>query len=133
MGTIMNQCIDDNLTDLHLISLLQEGVKISVRQGRIVHEQPKGENVVTNVASSLKRWFFNDNRKSGINEMYSIVKQAIQIIAEGEKSSYYHKKYIEILPKVIEGINNYKITYKEDAYITSRCNVIIDGINSVSK
>jgi hypothetical protein len=129
----MNKCIDDNLTDLHLISLLQEGVKISVRQGRIVHEQPKGENVVTNVASSFKRWFFNDNRKSGINEMYSIVKQAIEIIAEGEKGSYYHKKYIEILPKVIDGINNYKLTYKEDAYITSRCNVIIDGINSVSK
>ena len=129
----MNKCIDDNLTDLHLISLLQEGVKISVRQGRIVHEQPKGENVMANVTGSFKRWFFNDNRKSGVNEIYSIVKQAIQIISEGEKDSYYHKKYIEILPKVIDGINNYKLTYKEDAYITSRCNVIIDGINSVSR
>tara|TARA_R110000851_G_scaffold317746_2_gene481322 strand:- start:447 stop:848 length:402 start_codon:yes stop_codon:yes gene_type:complete len=133
----MNKCIDDNLTDLNLISLLAEGVKISVRQGRIVHEQAKGENIVTNVASSFKRWFFNDNRKSGVNEMYAIVKQAIQILDADEKAlkknSFYYNKYIEILPKVIDGIDNYKLTYKEDAYITSRCNVIIDGINSVPK
>ena len=38
---------------------------------------------------------------------------------------------MEILPRVIEGIANFKLTYKDDAFITSRCNVIIDGINSI--
>ena len=129
----MDKCIDDNLTDLNLISLLPEGVKISVRNGRIVHEHPKGENVVTNVAGSFKRWFFNDNRKSGVSELYNIVKQALQLINDKvvTESSYYYTKYMEIFPKVIEGIRNYQMTYKDDAYITSRCNVIIDGINSV--
>ena len=38
---------------------------------------------------------------------------------------------MEILPRVIDGINNFKLTYRDDAFITSRCNVIIDGINSI--
>ena len=68
-----------------------------------------------------------------IDELYNIVKQALQLINDKvvTESSYYYTKYMEIFPKVIEGIRNYQMTYKDDAYITSRCNVIIDGINSV--
>ena len=128
----MNKCVDDNLTDLNLVSLLTEGVKISVRNGRIFHELPKGENIVHNVMNSTKRWFHNDNRKSGVQELYAIVKQSLVLIKENlEKNSYYYNKYVEIFPKVIAGIENYKRTYQDDAYIMSRCAVIIDAINSV--
>ena len=128
----MNKCVDDNLTDLNLISLLTEGVKISVRNGRIFHELPKGENIVHNVMNSTKRWFHNDNRKSGVQELYAIIKQSLVLIKENlEKNSYYYNKYVEIFPKVIAGIENYKRTYQDDSYITSRCTVIIDAINSV--
>jgi len=127
----MDKCIDDNLTDLHIISLLPEGVKISVRNGKIIHEQPKGENIVHNAMGSVKRWFFNDNRKSGIHELYAIIKQALSIIEELDKKSYYYIKYVDLLPKVIDGIKNYNSTYRDDSFIASRCNVIIDGINSI--
>jgi hypothetical protein len=130
----MNKCVDDNLTDLNLVSLLTEGVKISVRNGRIFHELPKGENILHNVLNSTKRWFHNDNRKSGVQELYAIVKQSLVLIKENlETNSYYYKKYMEIFPKVIAGIENYKRTYQDDAYITSRCTVIIDAINSVQE
>jgi hypothetical protein len=130
----MNKCVDDNLTDLNLVSLLTEGVQISVRNGRIFHELPKGENIIHNVMNSTKRWFHNDNRKSGVQELYAIVKQSLVLIKENlEKNSYYYKKYMEIFPRVIAGIENYKRTYQDDSYITSRCTVIIDAINSVQE
>ena len=72
----MDKCIDDNLTDLHIISLIKEGVKIYVRNGRIAHQQPKGENVLQNMWGSTKRWFYNDNRRSGVDEIYNIVNPA---------------------------------------------------------
>lgn len=82
--------------------------------------------------NSTKRWFHNDNRKSGVQELYAIVKQSLVLIKENlEKNSYYYNKYVEIFPKVIAGIENYKRTYQDDAYIMSRCTVIIDAINSV--
>jgi hypothetical protein len=129
----MDKCIDDNLTDLHIISLIKEGVKIYVRNGRIAHQQPKGENVLQNMWGSTKRWFYNDNRRSGVDEIYNIVKQGIKIVQGLESDKFYCKKYIELLPKVIEGINNYKKTYSEDSYMQSRCNVIINGIQSIKK
>lgn len=130
----MDRCIDDNLTDLNVISLLPVGVKLSVRSGKILHEKPKGENIVTNFIGSAKRWFFNDNRNSGVAEIYTVVKQAIKILSETLTSdSFYRRKYMELLPKVKEGIENYKITYEDDSFIISKCNVIINGINSVLK
>ena len=128
----MNKCIDDNLTDLNIISLLTEGVKLSVRNGRISHELPKGENIVANAAGSAKRWFFNDNRRSGVGEVYSVIKQTLVIMKDMlVPGAFYYNKYVDILPRVIEGIENYKTTYKDDTFITSRCNVIVDAIHSV--
>ena len=130
----MNKCVDDNLTDLNLLSLLTEGVKISVRNGRIFHELPRGENIIHNMGNSAKRWFYNDNRKSGVQEIYFIIKQSIGLMKDDlETNSYYYKKYMEVFPRVIAGIENYKRTYQGDAYITSRCTVIIDAINSMSE
>ena len=77
--------------------------------------------------------FYNDNRRSGVDEIYNIVKQGIKIVQGLESDKFYCKKYIELLPKVIEGINNYKKTYSDDSYMQSRCNVIINGIQSIKK
>ena len=130
----MDRCIDDNLTDLNVISLLPVGVKLSVRSGKILHEKPKGENVVTNFIGSAKRWFYNDNRNSGVMEIYTVVKQSIKILTETlSDESFYRRRYMELLPKVKDGIDNYKITYEDDSFIISKCNVIINGINSVLK
>jgi hypothetical protein len=123
--------IDDNLTDLYLLSMLPEGVKVSIRNGRIVHEKPKsGEGVMSFVASSfnsLRRWYNNDNRVSGTNEIYNVIQTSFKILEENvdEKLTL---RYKTILPKVIEGIENFMRTYKDDAYIVSRCNIIIDNI-----
>ena len=51
--------IDDNLSDLYVISLLPVDVKISIRNGRIIHEKPKGGegfmSTVSNAMHSMKR------------------------------------------------------------------------------
>ena len=123
--------IDDNLTDLYLLSMLPEGVKVSIRNGRIVHEKPKsGEGVMSFVASSfnsLRRWYNNDNRVSGTNEIYNVIQTSFKILEENVDDKLT-QRYKTILPKVIEGIENFMRTYKDDAYIVSRCNIIIDNI-----
>ena len=123
--------IDDNLTDLYLLSMLPEGVKVSIRNGRIVHEKPKsGEGVMSFVASSfnsLRRWYNNDNRVSGTNEIYNVIHTSFKILEENVDDKLT-QRYRTILPKVIEGIENFMRTYKDDAYIVSRCNIIIDNI-----
>lgn len=122
--------IDDNLTDLYLLSLLPEGVKVSIRNGRIVHERPKsGEGVMSFVASSfnsLRRWYNNDNRMSGINEIYNVIHTSFRILEENTDDKL-SQRYKDLFPKVIEGIENFMRTYKDDAYIVSRCNIIIDN------
>ena len=123
--------IDDNLTDLYLLSMLPEGVKISMRNGRIVHEKPKsGEGVMSFVASSfnsLRRWYNNDNRVSGTNEIYNVVQTTFRILEE-TVDDRLKERYKILFPKVIEGIENYMRTYKDDAYIVSRCNIITDNM-----
>tara|TARA_R110002074_G_C12524382_1_gene664441 strand:+ start:1829 stop:2224 length:396 start_codon:yes stop_codon:yes gene_type:complete len=122
--------VDDNLTDLYLLSMLPEGVKVSIRNGRIVHERPKsGEGVMSFVASSfnsLRRWYNNDNRMSGINEIYTVVHTSFKILDETSDDKLI-QRYKVLFPKVIEGIENFMRTYKDDAYIVSRCNIIIDN------
>jgi len=125
--------IDDNLTDLYMLSMLPEGVKLSIRNGRIVHEKPKsGEGVMSFVShsfNSLRRWYNNDNRVTAMNEIYSIVQTAIKIMDESHDEKIL-ERYSEILPKVIQGIDNYSRTYKDDAFIVSRCMIIIDNIKT---
>ena len=120
----MDKYIDDNLTDLNILALLPEGVKISVRSGRIVHDD------VNNAFNSFKRWIYNDNRKSGIQYIYNIVSDSLQILTETDNPAY-KQIYLDILPNVIKGIENYKRTYMPDAFICSRCAVIVHNIETV--
>lgn len=129
----MDKYIDDNLTDLNILALLPEGVKISVRSGRIVHETIKDGNFLAGAINSVKRWVFNDNRKSGVQEIYTIVELAVKILRALEVGGVYHEMYMDILPKVATGIENYKRTYKDDAFVASRCNIIIRNIKALVK
>lgn len=125
--------VDDNLTDLYLLSMLPEGVKLSLRNGRIVHEKPKsGEGVMSFVSqsfNSLRRWYNNDNRVTAMNEIYDIINTASTIMDESIDDDIM-KRYTTLLPKVMQGIENYSRTYKDDAFIVSRCMIIIDNIKS---
>jgi len=125
--------VDDNLTDLYLLSMLPEGVKLSIRNGRIVHEKPKsGEGVMSFVSqsfNSLRRWYNNDNRITAMNEIYGIIQTAIKIMEESQDEKIL-ERYSTILPRVIQGIENYSRTYKDDAFIVSRCMIIVDNIKS---
>jgi hypothetical protein len=128
--------IDDNLADLYVISLLPEGVKISIKNGRIIHEKPKGGDgfmsSVSNIMHGMKRWMNSDNRTSGINEIYTIVQRSFMNVNEllEEKYQSYLTRYDRLYPDVVTGIENYKRTYSDDAYIVSRCNVIIGNIQT---
>lgn len=125
--------IDDNLTDLHILSLLPEGVKVSVRHGRLVHEKPKtGEGVMAVLSysmHSLRRWYNNDSRVSGMNEIFSIVQNSLKIIEDADE--HYITQYMKVFPRVVDGIQNYRRTYKDDAFITSRCSLLIERIHYV--
>lgn len=127
--------IDDNLSDLGVISLLQEGVKISLRNGRIIHEKPRGgEGFMSSLSSamtSMKRWINNDNRTSGMNEINRVIQQSFVILQETNES--YRKMYNDLYPKVIIGLENYRRTYADDPYIISRCNILINNLQTYSQ
>ena len=125
----MNKTIDDNLTDLSILASLPEGVKISVRSGRIVLERPKGTNIVQDALGSLKRWIYSDNRKSGIDEIYNIVTKSIELVNSLEEGDHNKAMYKKIFPGVIKGIENYKRTYSDDAFIRARCDIITNNIS----
>ena len=124
----MNKTIDDNLTDLSILGSLPEGVKISVRSGRIVLERPKGVNVVQDVMCSLKRWMYSDTRKSGIDEVYSIVTKSIELVNSLGPENHNRKMYMKVFPLVIVGIENYKRTYSDDPFIRARCDIIMNNV-----
>lgn len=126
--------VDDNFTDLYMLAMLPEGVKISIRNGRIVHESAKsGEGVMSFISStfnSLRRWYNNDNRMTSINEIYSIVQTSLRIL-EDTIDDDIRRRYDQTFPSVIQGIENYMRTYNDDAYIVSRCKIIIENIKSL--
>ena len=64
-----------------------------------------------------------------MNEIFIIIQNAMKIMEEAEE--HYATQYRKVLPKVIEGIQNYMRTYKDDAFITSRCNVLLERIRYV--
>lgn len=127
--------IDDNFTDLYTIAMLPEGVKLNIRNGRIVHDSPKsGEGVMSFVSdtfNSMRRWYNNDNRITATNEVYSIVQTAFVILETADED--LERRYRHIFPQVSDGIVNYMKTYAKDTFITARCKIIIDNIKNFEK
>ena len=121
----MNQHIDDNMTDLHVLALLKPGVKLSIVSGRIVHEKPKTGGFVSCFVGSFKRWVNQDNRKSGVENIYNIVRVALQIMQETS-----HPEYKGVLKQVITGLEAFQKTYQDDAFIQARTKVIMENIHN---
>ena len=127
--------IDDNFTDLYTIAMLPEGVKLNIRNGRIIHDSPKsGEGVMSFISdtfNSVRRWYNNDNRITATNEVYSIIQTAFRILETADED--LERRYRNIFPQVSDGIVNYMKTYAKDTFITARCKIIIDNIKNYEK
>jgi hypothetical protein len=124
--------IDDNFTDLYTLAMLPEGVKLTMRNGRIVQEGAKsGEGVMSFISSTfnaMRRWYNNDNRITAMNEIYTIIQTSFKIL---ETADYdLQRRYLHIFPQVVDGIKNYMKTYSKDTFITARCKILIDNINA---
>ena len=124
--------IDDNFTDLYTLAMLPEGVKLTMRNGRIVQEGAKsGEGIMSFVSSTynaLRRWYNNDNRITAINEIYTIIQTSFKILETAEYD--LQRRYLQLFPQVVDGIKNYMKTYSKDTFITARCKILIDNINA---
>lgn len=127
--------IDDNMTDLYTIAMLPEGVKLSIRHGRLVHDPSKsGEGVMAFISgtfNAVKRWYNNDNRATAVNEVYSVIQTAFKVIETADQDLV--SRYQQVFPLVIQGIENYSRTYGTDTSITARCKILVDNLKSVSK
>lgn len=127
--------IDDNFTDLYTLAMLPEGVKLIIRNGRIVQEGAKsGEGIMSFISStfnSMRRWYNNDNRITAMNEIYTIIQTSFKILETADND--LERRYRHIFPQVVDGIKNYMKTYSKDTFITARCKILIDNINSFEK
>lgn len=127
--------IDDNMTDLYTIAMLPEGVKLSIRHGRLIHDPAKsGEGVMAFISgtfNAVKRWYNNDNRATAVNEVYSVIHTAFKVIETADQD--LTSRYQQVFPLVIQGIENYSRTYGTDTFITARCKILVDNLKGILK
>ena len=86
---------------------------------------------ISGTFNSMRRWYNNDNRVTSMNEIYNIIQASFANIETVDLD--LERRYRYIFPQVIDGIKNYMRTYGNDVYITSRCQIIIDNINTFQK
>ena len=135
--------IEDNLTELNIITLIPENGRVRVHHGHIKIEPDKVGRGIMSTASWLinagRRWYFNDNRISGISAISDTVQQSFNLIEEIKTKpdftmgTWYTNTFLQRYDGVIKGLTNYKNTYSHDAYIVSRCELLVNKIKKYLK
>ena len=122
--------IEPLLISLCVISKVNVNDKIYInRHGRIALHQD-------NTMTALYRTIFGESRDKSLNYINSIINDTIEKIYSFERDTlanatneYYTNQLIQSLNKCLVGLNNLKVTYKDDIYTVSYFESIIDRIN----
>jgi len=143
--------IENVLTNLKIISSLKPSDKITKQDGLLVIDQ-------ADTLVSFRRWWYAESRSSGISSIEELINASFTIIdniynneldnsdSSSDKDNYYHKRlekeeyfktenstqlliFSTELTNSIKGLQNLKITYKDDISICSKIDVIIEKTN----
>lgn len=121
---------DQLLTNLNVLSKIQPGSRLCVRNGYLTHD------VSNSYLRPILRYIRHDNRATTILHIKGIMNDLEFIIACNETSTDYKwvsDKIQSIIPKVVDGLNNLKGTYIHDSLTHAQLNVIIERISTFNK
>ena len=119
MDLITEELIDNIITNLKIISLLQPNEKLNIRKGHLNIDH--GSNL-----QFIKRWIYGDNRYN-VLKFIKIIFRDIQKI----KNKKSLKKILNEFEKVEIGLKNLKITYSDDSVINVNIDIIINKMNNL--
>ena len=117
MDLITEELIDNIITNLKIISLIQPNEKLSIRKGHLNID--RGYNL-----RFLKRWLYGDNRHDILKFIKDLFKNIQQLKNEERLTIEFEK--VEI------GLKNLKITYSDDSVINVNIDNIIYKMNNLS-
>jgi len=115
MNLINDSFIDDIITNLKIIGMIEKNNKLSIKNGHL--KLDKIDNL-----QFLRRWFNRDSRDQTIIFLKNIIKNVSELInrldnfTESDKN-WIVKRIVNELEKVEIGIKNLKVTYVDDSFI----------------
>lgn len=115
--------IDKILINLKIISKIRENDRIYINMDRfIIVEQ-------NSIFLSIYRFYYSLNRNKNINNIISIFKDIFEYINNNIENKNLTSISNELKNSII-GLQNLKVTYKNDILIDSKLDIIIDNINN---
>lgn len=119
--------MDDLLRDLHVISQIQENLRLNTQTGRLTLDAP-------GALSGFYRWIRGDSRLNCITTVERIVNQAlrdIELCSQVPSRSLEMKRLMQALRKALKGIESLKTTYAQDPPVVAALQVVIDRCHTV--
>ena len=120
--------IEPLLISLCVLSKVNVNDKIYLnRHGKIAIHQD-------NTFTAIYRTFFGESREKSLHFVNTIINDTIekiyslQVDTNNSINQQYVNQLIQVLNKCINGLNNLKITYKDDVYTVSYFESIIERI-----
>lgn len=127
--------LEDLITDLKVLALLKENGRLCIRDGSLSIEPQleNKENILLTWGSyaslALRRWWNQDNRRSAMLKVQSIVMKcydSIQRLQDKERQDF-----AELCSDASKGLAHLQQTYKHDAAVSARLSVYIKNLNEI--
>ena len=109
----------DLFTDLEVLGMLKQDDKLCIRDGRISIEKKSHP-----IKLAMRRWINNDGRRITIMQINTIINQSLQTCKENKNKPWITSQFHKHFKNVLVGLENMKITYKDDSAVVARLNVI---------
>lgn len=128
-----NDFLDYIFLNLKVISRIEENGKVCIRDGNL--------HLETNYFQVITRWLYSDTRDSTLRFIKNIISCCISasnniLMYDKNEEHCYHKNQVITLERIKnslisskKGLNNIKVTYKDDITIQSSIEVILEKID----
>ena len=127
--------LEDLITDLKVLSLLKENGRLCLRDGNLSIEPQleNKENILLTWGSyaslALRRWWNQDNRRSAMLKVQSIIMKCYDAIQRLEPKE--REDLALLCSEAAKGLVYLQQTYKHDAAVSARLSVYIKNLNEI--
>lgn len=131
MNLINDNFIDDIITNLKIIGMVQKNDKLSISTGHLKID--KEDHV-----QFVRRWLNRDSRESTILFIKNVMKNLNDLITrleifEIDDKIWIVKRIVSELENVEVGIKNLKITYVNDSYVCVNLDNILSKLKDITQ
>lgn len=119
--------LDNILINLKIIGKIKAEDRLSTKKG-ILSFEPKG------YFQFIRRWYHADSRTSAVEYIKSVVDQINEIITQKEinitsnMNERIKNTISNDIQHAIKGLENFKLTYKNDVSLQAKIDILIDKL-----